>query len=54
MREKTIKTHKDLDVWNKAMEFAEKIYQLTKDFPKNEQFGLSLITHHSLRKLDVS
>ena len=36
-----IKTHKDLDVWNKAMELAEKIYHLTKEFPKEEQFGLT-------------
>lgn len=37
----SIKTHKDLDVWNKAMAFAEKIYHLTKNFPKEEQFGLT-------------
>jgi four helix bundle protein len=36
-----IKTHKDLDVWNKSMEFTEKIYQLTRNFPKEEQFGLT-------------
>jgi four helix bundle protein len=36
-----MKTHKDLDVWNKAMEFTENIYRLTRDFPKEEQFGLT-------------
>ncbi len=41
MSKKTIKTHKDLDVWNKAMELAEKIYLLTKELPKEEQFGLT-------------
>lgn len=35
-----IKTHKDLDVWNRAMEFTEKAYKLTAEFPKEEQFGL--------------
>ncbi len=35
-----MKTHKDLDVWNKSMELAEKIYIVTKQFPKEEQFGL--------------
>ena len=35
-----MKTHKDLDVWNKAMDFAEKIYSLTTQFPKEEQYGL--------------
>ena len=35
-----MKTHKDLDVWNKSMEFAEQAYRLTRTFPKEEQFGL--------------
>jgi four helix bundle protein len=34
------KTHKDLDVWNKSIEFAEKIYKLTSSFPKEEQYGI--------------
>jgi four helix bundle protein len=34
-----IRTHKDLDVWNKAMEMAEKLYSLTANFPKEEQYG---------------
>lgn len=37
---KKIKTHKDLDVWNKAMEFAERLYHITSIFPKEEQYGL--------------
>lgn len=36
-----LKTHKDLDVWNKAMDFTEQLYVLTKTFPKEEQFGLT-------------
>ncbi len=36
-----IKTHKDLDVWKNAMDFAEKTYLLTGKFPKEEQFGLT-------------
>lgn len=36
-----MRTHKDLDVWTKSMELAEKIYHLTKAFPKGEQFGLT-------------
>ncbi|MBI4697384.1 MAG: four helix bundle protein [Nitrospirae bacterium] len=35
-----MKTHKNLDVWNKAMEFAEKLYCLTAKFPKEEQYGM--------------
>jgi four helix bundle protein len=37
---KHVKTHKDLDVWNRGMELAEKLYLLTGQFPKEEQFGL--------------
>lgn len=36
-----LKTHKDLDVWNKAMNFTEQLYLLTNTFPKEEQFGLT-------------
>lgn len=36
-----VKTHKDLDVWKNAIDFAEKIYLLTGTFPKEEQFGLT-------------
>jgi len=31
----TIKSHEDLDVWNDAIELAEKIHRLTKLFPSN-------------------
>jgi four helix bundle protein len=34
-----VRTHKDLDVWNKAMELAEKLYYLTAKFPKEERYG---------------
>ncbi|MEW6740174.1 MAG: four helix bundle protein [Nitrospirota bacterium] len=35
-----MKTHKDLDVWNKAMDLAEKVYTLTMNFPQKEQYGI--------------
>ena len=35
-----MKSHKDLDVWNKAMELTENIYSLSARFPKKEQYGL--------------
>lgn len=31
---------KDLQVWQKAMDFAEKIYTQTADFPNTEKFNL--------------
>ena len=33
-------THKDLDVWKLGIELVRDIYILTKNFPKNEQFGM--------------
>ncbi|MBU0571118.1 MAG: four helix bundle protein [Candidatus Omnitrophica bacterium] len=35
-----MKTHKDLNAWQKSMDFAEKIYKLTENFPADERFGL--------------
>ena len=35
-----IKSYKDLLVWQKSIELTIKIYDLTKDFPKTENFGL--------------
>jgi len=34
-------THKDLDVWKLSMELVEKVYAVTKSFPKEEQYVLS-------------
>ncbi len=36
-----VKTHKDLDVWKKSIEFVTRIYEVTKNFPKEELYGLS-------------
>lgn len=36
-----IHTFKDLIVWNKAVNLVTVIYDLTKDFPKDEIFGLT-------------
>jgi four helix bundle protein len=35
-----MKTHKDLNVWQKSIDFVTEIYKITKDFPKEEAFGL--------------
>lgn len=40
-KEKRKATHfKDLVVWQKAMELAKRVYQLTASFPADERFGL--------------
>jgi four helix bundle protein len=31
----------ELKVWQDGMELSEMVYELTKDFPKKEQFGLT-------------
>lgn len=36
-----IKSHKDLKVWQESTDLVVDIYNLTKFFPKNEQFGLT-------------
>lgn len=35
-----MRPHENLDVWKKAIEMVTEIYQLTKDFPAEEKFGL--------------
>jgi four helix bundle protein len=36
-----MKSHKDLDVWRLAMDLAQQTYEITRAFPREEQFGLS-------------
>lgn len=35
-----IRDYKDLQVWQKAMDLAKSVYQLTRTFPSEEKFGL--------------
>ena len=36
-----IKSYRDLEVWQKAMDLVVMCYQMTKKFPKNEIYGLA-------------
>lgn len=36
----TIKSYRDLNVWQRAMDLSEQVYKATKQFPKEEVFGL--------------
>ena len=36
-----MQSHKDLDVWKRSMKLVTNIYRLTRDFPQEEQYGLS-------------
>jgi len=42
--------HKDLDVWNKGVSLVTDIYKLTKNYPKDEVYGLV----NQMRKAAVS
>lgn len=42
--------HKDLNVWQKAMDLVLSVYETSKDFPKDEKFGLT----NQLRRSAVS
>ena len=35
-----LKTHKDLDVWKKAMSLVKEVYEITACFPREEAYGL--------------
>ncbi len=37
-----IRTFRDLLVWQKAIQVAKAVYQITKGFPRDERFGLTL------------
>ena len=36
-----MKSHRDLDAWKVAIALAKKIYELTRDFPKEEIYGMT-------------
>ena len=40
VNEGKIRTHKDLAVWQRAIELVVDVYQITKSFPKEEIYGL--------------
>jgi len=36
-----MKTHKDLDVWKRSIEFVSEIYKCLDDFPQSEMYGIT-------------
>jgi four helix bundle protein len=40
MNTNTTRSYKDLLVWQKGIALAKRVYQLTKNFPSEEKFGL--------------
>ena len=45
-----MKSHKDLDVWQLAVDLAEDVYATSKAFPRDEQFGMT----SQMRRASVS
>lgn len=39
--ERSIKSHRDLIVWQKSMDLAVAAYRLTADFPPDERYGMT-------------
>jgi four helix bundle protein len=42
--------YKELKVWQKAVELTKLVYEITKDFPPEEKFGLT----NQIRRASVS
>ena len=36
-----VNSHKDLDVWRLAIDLAQDVYEVSKVFPRDEQFGMT-------------
>ena len=36
-----VKSYKELNIWKKGIEIAERVYVITEDFPQKELYGLS-------------
>jgi four helix bundle protein len=41
VQKSTVKSYRDLRVWNEAMTLAESCYLLTRGFPKDELYGMT-------------
>jgi four helix bundle protein len=37
-----VKSYKELNIWKKGIEIAERVYVITENFPQTELYGLSL------------
>ena len=46
-----MKSHKDLEVWRLAIDFASDVYEVTRTFPKDEQFGMIIQMRRSANSI---
>ena len=49
-----IRTHKELNVWNEAMDLAMDVYRLSKVFPADERFSLTDQIRRSSRSVPAN
>ncbi len=49
-----VKTYKDLQVWNKAMDLVMAIYRHTETYPKHERFGLTSQTRRAATSIPAN
>ena len=54
MNELGIKSHRDLIAWQKAMKLAEIVYQITRNFPKEEVYGLTSQIRRSVTSIPAN
>jgi len=45
-----MRTHLDLDVWKKSIQFVKRVYEITSKFPDDEKYGLT----NQIRRCAVS
>lgn len=43
----SVKSYRELEIWRKAMDLAVAVYGRTREYPKDEQFGLSAQTRRA-------
>ena len=48
---KTMNNYKQLKIWQKSIELAERVYQVTQTFPKTELFGLTVQMRKSVTSI---
>jgi four helix bundle protein len=49
-----IKNHRDLIVWQKAMDLVEIVYSLSSEFPKTETYGLTSQTRRAVSSVPAN
>jgi four helix bundle protein len=50
----TVRSYRDLDIWHKAMDLAVAVYQQTREYPKDEQFGLTAQTRRAATSVSAN